>query len=54
MRRHPNATGFAHDLYTFPDLPPALRQWFEEHFLKFTDDLASQALARILAGRMNT
>jgi hypothetical protein len=25
-----------------------------EHFLKSTDDLASQALARILAGKMNT
>ena len=30
------------------------RQWFEKEFLKSTDDLASQALARILAGQMHT
>ncbi len=54
IRRHPNATAFQHDLYTFQGLSPESRQWFEQAFLKSTDDLASQALARILAGQMST
>jgi hypothetical protein len=49
IRRHPNATAFQKELYTFHDLHPESRQWFEEAFLKSTDDLASQALVRILA-----
>jgi hypothetical protein len=54
IRRHPNATGFQRDLYTFPELRPDSRQWFEKHFLKFTDDVASDALKRILTGEMTS
>jgi hypothetical protein len=54
MRRHPNATGYQNNLYTFPGLLPESRQWFEERFLKSTDDHAAQALTRILRGRMHT
>lgn len=53
IRRHPNATGFQEDLYTFHALVPEARQWFEQKFLKETDDLASQALKQIMKGRSN-
>ena len=52
IRRHPNATGFEYDLYAFLDLLPDTRQWFEKKFLQSTDDIASQVLAKILAGQM--
>jgi hypothetical protein len=54
IRRHPNATAFQVDLYTFEGLPEDSKRWFEEAFLKNTDDLASEAITRILAGRMET
>jgi hypothetical protein len=54
IRRHPNAAAFQSQLYTFHELHPDSRQWFEEAFLQSTDDLASQALARIIAGQMHT
>jgi hypothetical protein len=54
IRRHPNATAFQDDLYTFHDLLPEARQLFEQAFLRLTDDLASQALMRILNGQMHT
>jgi hypothetical protein len=50
--KHPNATAFEHDLYSFNGLHPELRQWVEDEFLAETDDLASKALEEILAGRM--
>ncbi|MBE7728250.1 DUF4238 domain-containing protein [Komagataeibacter sp. FXV3] len=53
IRRHPNATGFQEDLYTFQSLAPEARQWFEQTFLKDTDDLASQALKEIMKGRLD-
>jgi Protein of unknown function (DUF4238) len=51
--KHPNATGFEYELYSFNDLPPELRQWFEDEFLAETDDRASKALQEILAGRLD-
>ncbi|KXV71936.1 hypothetical protein AD951_01370 [Acetobacter malorum] len=53
IRRHPNATGFQEYLYTFHALLPELRQWFEQNFLKDTDDFASQALKEIIKGRFD-
>jgi hypothetical protein len=54
IRRHPNATAFQNGLYTFSDLLPKARQLFEQAFLQSTDDLASQALTRIMNGQMHT
>jgi len=54
IRRHPNATAFQTDLYTFQGLRPESRQWFEEAFLRSADDLGSQALRRMLAGQLHT
>lgn len=52
IRRHPNATAFQTDLYTFPGLLPDSRPWFEDKFLRSTDELSSQALTRLLAGQL--
>jgi hypothetical protein len=54
ISRHPNATAFQYDLYTFHNLLPDSRQLFEQAFLQSTDDLASQALTRILERQMDT
>jgi hypothetical protein len=51
--KHPDATGFECDLYSFNGLPTELRQWFEDKFLAQVDDLASRALQEILAGRLD-
>jgi hypothetical protein len=54
IRRHPNATGYQDYLYTFHELLPDSRQWFEEKFLTSTDDQAAQVLERILNRQMHT
>jgi hypothetical protein len=51
--KHPDATGFEYDLYSFNGLPTELRQWFEDKLLAQVDDLASKALQEILAGRLD-
>jgi hypothetical protein len=52
QRRHPNATGYQKDLYSFPGMLPEAREWFEQQFLKHVDDLASEVLSEIEAGNM--
>jgi hypothetical protein len=52
LPKHPNATGFDYDLYSFKGLAPELRQWFEDNFLREVDDLASKAIEQILMGRI--
>lgn len=54
IRRHPNATAFQTDLYTFHGLRPDSQQWFEDKFLRSTDELGAQALARMLARQLDT
>jgi len=46
----PRATGFKHDLYAFPDLPPELAQFLESKFLARTDELASRVHEKLLTG----
>lgn len=46
----PRATGFARDLYAFPDLPAELAQFLESKFLARTDELAALVHTNLLAG----
>ena len=50
QRRHPNATGFVHDLYKIEGVSGAEAQQFETEFFKPLDTLASRALSALLAG----
>jgi Protein of unknown function (DUF4238) len=53
QRRHPNATKYQRDLYSFNDLPPDIAQHIESNFFKSTDDVADIVLRRMLAGDLN-
>jgi hypothetical protein len=52
LRKHPAATGYSLDLYTEVALPPELRTYLEDRFLKRVDQRASDALHVILANRI--
>lgn len=47
-KRHPNATGFQKDLYSFPGLRPEAREWIEEEFMKRLDDRAAQIMKKMV------
>jgi hypothetical protein len=53
LRKHPAATGYSHDLYTEAALPPELRTYLEDRFLRRVDQRAFDALQLILAGRID-
>jgi len=50
---HPNATGYAIDIYTEESLPEEHQTHLEDVFLKMVDQQASDALVYILAGRFD-
>jgi hypothetical protein len=45
----PNATGFAFDLYAFPELPPEQAQFIEQKFFDYADRKATEAFRLLLA-----
>jgi hypothetical protein len=45
----PRATGYAFDLYAFPELPGEQSQFIEQKFFDYTDRMASDALELLLA-----
>ena len=49
----PRSTGFELDLYAFGELPPDLRQFVEEEFFSYADNIAAIALERLLAGDLD-
>ena len=46
----PHSTGFEFDLYAFNELPPDVRQYIEEQFFNYADNIAAVALERHLTG----
>jgi hypothetical protein len=46
----PHSTGYELDLYAFNELAPDVRQYIEQHFFNYADNIASIALERHLAG----
>ena len=46
----PRSTGFEFDLYAFNELPPDVRQYVEEKFFNYADNIAAIALERHLTG----
>ena len=46
----PHSTGYEFDLYAFNELAPDVRQYIEQHFFNYADNIASIALERHLAG----
>ena len=52
-RRHPNASAYQRDLYSFNELPSDIAQQLESNFLKPTDSIADVVLKRMLAGDLN-
>jgi len=52
LRKHPAATGYSPNLYTEAALPPALRTYLEDGFLKRVDQRAFDTLQLILANRI--
>jgi hypothetical protein len=49
----PRSTGFEVDLYAFDELPPDVRQFVEEEFFNYADNIAAIALERLLAGDLD-
>jgi len=45
----PRSTGFEVDLYAFDELPPDVRQFVEEEFFNYADNIAAIAHERLLA-----
>lgn len=45
----PRGTGFEHQLYSFPELPPELRNYLETKFFNSVDDYAAKALDQLFA-----
>ena len=46
----PHSTGYEFDLYAFNELPPDVRQYVEEKFFNYADNIAAIALERHLTG----
>ena len=46
----PHSTGYEVDLYAFDELDPDVRQYIEQQFFNYADNIASIALERHLAG----
>jgi hypothetical protein len=46
----PRSTGYEFDLYAFNELPPDVRQFIEQEFFNYADNIASVALERHLSG----
>jgi hypothetical protein len=46
----PHSTGYEFDLYAFNELTPDVRQYIEQQFFNYADNIASIALERHLAG----
>lgn len=46
----PRSTGYEFDLYAFNELPPDARQFIEEKFFNYADNIAAIALERHLTG----
>ncbi len=49
----PRSTGFEVDLYAFDELPPDVRQFVEEEFFNYADNIAAIALERLFAGDLD-
>jgi hypothetical protein len=50
---HPDGTAYVRGLYTFPNLPPKVRNSVENELLQIADDEAALALRRMVAGDMD-
>jgi hypothetical protein len=46
----PHSTGYEFDLYAFNELAPDVRQYIEQEFFNYADNIASIALKRHLTG----
>ena len=52
-RKLPEETGYELGLYTFDELPPAVANYIEDRFLKRADQLAYDALCKLLIGELD-